>query len=356
MKMLFAILVKELLQMSRHRMLLFLLFVCPLILLGVIPYSMENDTRIRTGVVDHDASVASRHLAAMMVHAQEYISVTNFSTLEQAEASVRKGDTDLIVMIPQYYERQLQLQDPLPLHISVEATHPQRAQNELYRTIGLLQGGNEHIRVHRLFNAGNSQQPYYLISLLTLVHAIIAVSLMALSIVEEKERGVLEQFNATSLNRFTYIAGKYIVLSLACLAVSALSLLFCHLVYGFVIAGAVWHYLLLTLLFSFPLLSLGYVIAVLSNNQIQGVYMIIFAMLTMILMSTMFTHLSSMPWWAQQMRFINPVYFMLDASRMVILKGVEMKQLGWQIMMMTATGALLAGTAAVIMNRSPGRW
>jgi ABC-2 type transport system permease protein len=356
MKMLLAILVKELLQMSRNSMLLFLLFVCPLILLGVIPYSMENDTRIRAGIADHDASASSRHLAAMMVHAPDYISVENFSTMEQAEASVRKGDTDLIVMIPKYYERQMQQHDPLPLKIAVDATHPQRAQNIMYNTIRLLQGGNESIRAHRLFGTGNSQQPYYLISLLTLVHAIIAVSLMALSIVEEKERGVLDQFKATSLKRRTYISGKYMVLTMACLAVSALGLLFCRLAYGFTIAGSTWHYLLLTAMFSFPLLSLGYFIAVLSKNQVQAVYLVIFALLTMILMSTMFTHLSSMPWWAQQMRFVNPVYFMLDASRMVILKGVELKELGWQIMMMTGTGILLAGTAAVIMNRSPERW
>lgn len=356
MKMLFAILTKELLQMSRHRMLLFLLFVCPLIILGVIPYSMENDTRIRLGIVDHDATVASRHVVARLSQAPSFVSVQSFSTMEQAEASARQGETDLIVMIPPHYERQLQQQDPLPLNISVEATHPQRAQNELYRAVGLLQEGNEQVLVHRLYDSGDSQQPYYLISLLTLVHAIIAVCLMALRIVEEKESGVLEQFNATSLNRFTYISGKYIVLSLACLAVSALSLLFCHLVYGFVIAGATWHYLLLSLLFSFPLLSLGFFIAVLSNNQIQAVYLVIFTLLTMILMSTMFTHLSSMPLWAQQLRFINPVYFMLDASRLIILKGVELKQLGWQIMMMTATGLMLAGSAAIVMTRSPGRW
>ncbi len=352
-----GILKKEFLQLSRNKVLLFMIFVNPLIILGVIPLALENNTQITVGIVDHDSSTLSRHYATLLTHSPDYIKVVAYAGIDLAEEGIRTGQVDIVVVIPAHYERQLAHDDAGPLKFFSDGTHPQKSQNDVFRSVRLLlDDGEQVIRVHRLFNLTESQLFYYLVSLLVLVQTIIGSCLMALNIVAEKEAGVLQQFNSTSLNRFVYIMGKYIYMTLVCLAVAVISLVFCRITYGLTVAGSVWHYLTMAILFSFPLLSLGYLIAVISRNQVQAVYLLIFTLLTMILMSTMFSHLSSMPLWAQLTRFINPVYFMVDTSRLIILKGLEIHTMLSQIVLMTLTGVMLSGTAVVLMIRSTEKW
>ena len=356
MRILGAILRKELLQLSRNRGLLFLIFACPVIILGIIPFALENNTRISVGIVDHDRSALSRDYATRLVHSPEFTEVRYFPAVRLAEEAIRKGEMEMMLVIPSRHESRLQHTDAEPLKIAIDGTHPQKAQNYVYKTQRLLENPDEQIRVHRLFNPTESQQFYYLVSLLVLVQTLIGTCLIALNIVAEKEAGILEQFNSTSLNRFTYITGKFLFMALVCLAVTVVSLLFCHYAYGLSVEGSVWQYLLMTVLFSYPLLSLGFLLAVVCKNQVQTVYLLIFSLLILVLMSTMFTHLSSMPHWARLTRFFNPVYFMLDISRMIILKGMELQTMQMQILLITGTGVLLSGAAVWRMLRSPERW
>ena len=357
MNMIPGILKKEFLQLIRNKVLLFMIFVNPLIILGVIPLALENNTQISVGVVDHDVSSRSRHYTNLLTHSPDYIQVRMFPDAKLAEEAMRKGQTDLVVVIPAHDERRLANLDADALKFISDGTHPQKAQHDVFRTASLLlDDGAQVIRAHWLFNQTGSQLFYYLVSLLVLVQTIIGCCLMALNIVAEKEAGVLQQFNSTSLNRFVYIAGKYIFFVLVCLAVAIISLVFCQVTYGLTVAGSVFDYLIMTVLFSFPLLSLGYLISVISRNQVQAVYLLTFTLLTMILMSTMFSQLSSMPVWAQMTRFINPVYFMVDTSRLIILKGLEIQAMFSQIIFMTLTGVILSGAAVVLMLRSTEKW
>ncbi len=355
--MITGILKKEFLQLVRNKMLLFMIFVNPLIILGVIPFALENNTRITVGIVDQDFSSRSRNYTNLLSHAPEYTQVNIYSGMDLAEEAIRKGQVDMVVVIPAHYERRLANVDAMPLKIISDGTHPQKSQSDVFKTARLLMDdGGQTIRAQWLFNPTESQLFYYLISLLVLVQTIIGSCLMTLNIVAEKEAGVLQQFNSTSLNRFVYIAGKFIFFVLVCLVVAIISLAFCRVTYGLTVTGSVWDYLIMTILFSFPLLSMGYLISVISRNQVQAVYLLTFTLLTMILMSTMFSHLSSMPLWAQMTRFINPVYFMVETSRLIILKGLEIHAMLNQIVLMTLTGLLLSGTAVVLMLRSTEKW
>ena len=385
MKILAAILWKEFLQLVRNKELLILLFACPVSILGIVPFALENNTRINAGIVDYDRTPVSRSYAGMMVHSPEFAEVRHFPTIESAERSVKLGQTKVILVIPPDHERQLNRFPPGdPMNLAIEATHPKKAQHLLATTTALFSeahgagsqhnkeahqetGANQNVgsphkveahqaNIHNLFNPEASYQYYYLVSLLVLVQTIIGCCLLNHNIISEKEKGVLAQFNSTSLNRYLYIAGKGLFAMFVYLAISLVSLTFCRLVYGLTVQGNFEEYLLVTILYSFPMLSLGYLAAVLTKNQVQTIYLLILLLLTMILMSTMFTSLDSMPEWARLTRFFNPVYYMLDISRLIILKGVQMKHFITQAVMMTATGLMLSAAAVLIMRKSPERW
>jgi len=156
----------------------------------------------------------------------------------------------------------------------------------------------------------------------------------------------------TPLSMLNYLLAKFMIFALVGLAEMAVGLSFCWWVFSFHVSGSVLEYLLLTLIFLYPMLLLGLFIASITRTQIQAVYMLVFALLTVILMSTMFSFLTAMPAWAQALRFINPLYYMLDASRLMVLKGFSIVDVGYQIGMLGIQGLILSFVTLYLMFRS----
>ena len=74
----------------------------------------------------------------------------------------------------------------------------------------------------------------------------------------------------------------------------------------------------------------------------QSMFVMWFCMLVLILMSGLFTPISSMPEWAQVITVFNPLKYLMQVVRMVYLKGSGMADLLPQL------GALLA--FALVLN------
>jgi len=351
MNILWAVIQKEFLQVFRSPLLIFILFGSPVVILGLIPFSLGNQARIRINLVDEDHTPSSRRLASSLETSPYFISVRREPSLSRALLRMDRGLTDVTLQIPHHFEKQAGKGDPLPLFIAIDATHTLSAQDHLYyisRTLGShspLPEKQIDLQVHKLFNPDSDGKQYFLVSLLVLLITLIGVCFTSISIVNEKEKGILDQLNATPLNRYTYIAGKMIPFALICLSELLIGILFCREVYHFRIAGNLADLILLTLFFLCPMLGLGLLISTLSGNQVQAMYLIIFTLLTLILMSTMFSLLSSMPEWAQALRFFNPLYFMLDASRLIILKGFSLREILPQIGYLALMGISLSGLA-----------
>ena len=93
------------------------------------------------------------------------------------------------------------------------------------------------------------------------------------------------------------------------------------LIYGIVPVG---HFLLIyffAVLFVLVMSGFGLVISNYSATMQQSMFVMWFCLLVVILMSGLFTPISSMPEWAQKITLANPVRYFVDVMRMVYLKG-----------------------------------
>jgi len=59
----------------------------------------------------------------------------------------------------------------------------------------------------------------------------------------------------------------------------------------------------------------------------QAMFVMFFFMLIIILLSGLFTPVSSMPRWAQIITAVNPLKYLMEVMRAVYLKGSSMKEL-----------------------------
>lgn len=356
MRIILAIIKKEWLQLMRNRVLAFFIFAAPIVILAIIPFSLEGEVNIKAGIVDEDESSASRRLIAQMNNIELFQKVILFNSREDAQLNLSNGNIEMLLVITSNFEY-LSVREQKPeLLMLLDGTAPYRAKSIFSVISGLLESNEYNIHFHKLFNRAQSHKHYFLLSLIILVILLVGTSLMTLNIVNEKESGILEQFNATLLNRYLYIFSKYLFFIILSLFELIICLFFCFFVYKLTITGTIFEVFISVAIFMFPMLSIGFLIAVLSSNQVQSVYMLTFILLNLILLGTMFTQLSSMPMWAQNLTLINPLYYILEISRNIVFKGTPLLKMLPQLTALIVIGFVVASIAVLKMSRSHSRW
>ncbi len=354
MNALFAAIKKEIRQLKRNVLLLVIIGASPVVIMGVIPFSMEKQVKINLSVVDRDNSAASRVMTYRVKASPFFAEVSKMPTVEAALGRLEDNKSSMVLVFPENMEREAGKPGAEPPGIVLDGTHTLNAQGHLAFLEQMLQynlpGGETANRVHQhlLFNPTLDGRVGFIVSLLVLLVTLIGTCLITLDIVSEKESGMWEQLQATPLSPTVYIVSKMVVFAMASLFALGAGLLLCRCFFGFSVAGPWYAFWLLAVVFLWPMLTIGIGIAAVSKNQVQAVYLLVLVLLTIILMSTMFSFLNAMPAWAKAARFVNPLYFMLDASRLVALKGFSLAAVWPQVAALFMQGTVLS---AVIFRR-----
>ena len=98
-------------------------------------------------------------------------------------------------------------------------------------------------------------------------------------------------------------------------------LLIAGLVYKIHSAGSLLLLYGFLALYLFAVLSIGLLISTYAQNQQQSMSLAYFFIMIFVLMSGLFTPVSSMPQWAQWIAWANPVTHFIEVMRKVVIKG-----------------------------------
>ena len=143
----------------------------------------------------------------------------------------------------------------------------------------------------------------------------------ALNIVSEKEIGTIEQINVSPVGKFQFILAKLIPYWVIGFVVLSISFVLAWLVYGLVPAGNLLTIYAGMALYVLTVSGLGLLVSNTSDTMQQAMFVMFFFMIVLILMSGLFTPISSMPGWAQKITLFNPLRYFIQIMRMVYLKG-----------------------------------
>lgn len=317
MRVLWHMLVKEFLQLVRTPALLFVLILCPVVTVGLVPFGLSNKPRIRVEVVDESFSGRGRETLALLAGSPQITQLSQTSSLQEAEGRMARGEIDAIVIVPANEEASRILVDGSNIPLARDAAYYVGLQLHKPQE-------NELLRSHTLFVTETGNTHYYLVAMLVLLIAIVGCSLVALSVVTEKENKVLEHLRSTGLNPLMYVASKLVFFSLVGLCELAVGLLIARLVFALQSAGPLWKLFLLAACFLFAIVNLGILIAASTRTLVRTIYVLVFVFIMLILLSTMFAPLDNMdPVWAAT-RFVNPFFWMVDGAWKILLKGVKL--------------------------------
>jgi ABC-2 type transport system permease protein len=343
MKTIGYIIQKEFKQIFRNKGMLPIIFVMPLIQLIILSNAATFEIKnIKFAYIDYDHSSTSRALIEKFNASTYFKVLDNFPSEKQASSAMLNGDVDVVLEIPQHFERNLLKEKHQNLGLTINAIDGAAAGVENVYVNQIIQSFNKKISVELMHPSDLNVKPINIVTIpsfwynktlnyktfmvpgiLVLLVTMITLFLSGMNIVREKEIGTLEQINVTPIRKSEFIIGKLFPFWVLGLIILTIGLIIAKLIFNVPMVGSLALLYLYTSIYILVVLGIGLFISNFTDTQQQAMFISWFFMVIFILMSGLFTPIESMPKWAQTITEFNPIKYFVQVMRMIMLKGAS---------------------------------
>jgi len=368
MRVLWVVIVKELLQLRQDRRIIPVIFVAPVIQLVVFGFAVNTDVqRVPTVVVDRDQSPASRTLVDRFTSAGWFELVGAESAIDDVAPWLISGRAQVALVIGDDYSEELARGRSPVLQLLADGSDATTATVALGYSSGIVgelarerlgralaitgaaaPGGLIELRPRVFYNPDLKSRWFYVPAVLAMILMIMTMLLTAMGVVREKEIGTLEQVMVTPIRPWQLIVGK--LAPFAAIGVIQVFLVTAVTVFGFGVPlrGSFLLLLGLTALFLLNTLGLGLLVSTLVDNQQQAMMAAAFMlMVPMIYLSGLIFPIENMPPAIQELTRIIPLRYYANVIRGIFLKGSGISVLWPEAGVLTAMGVSILGVAAL---------
>lgn len=306
----------------------------PIIIMCVTPWVTNLEIKnIIVSVVDNDHSSLSSRLIHRIEASDYFIFAGTERSYEDAMKKIDMCKTDVAVVIPENYERDITNSRLPRILVSANAVNGTKGSmgsaylaniinDNLKEAVHANTAVNkEKLTTFSLYNKGQDYKVFMIPALMAILIVMFCGFLPALNIVGEKENGTIEQINVTPISKSTFIIAKLIPYWIISMIVMTICFLLSWIVYGITPEGNILLLYMLAMLLALTFSGIGLVISNYSRVMQQAMFVMWFVMVCMILLSGLFTPVSSMPDWAICITTINPMKYFIDGMRTVFIKG-----------------------------------
>ena len=352
---------KEFTQIRRNAFLPRLIVAFPIIIMCVMPWVMNMEVKnVKVAVVDNDRSTLSQQLIHSIEVSNYFIFTGQKPTYQAALKEIEKTQTDVVVVIPQDYSRDMTNGQQPQVLIAANAVNGTKGSiGSAYLSQIVTAQVNPDVaamqsRVSTLFlyNKHLNFKLFMIPALFAIVMMLMTGFLPALNIVGEKEAGTIEQINVTPVSKWSFILAKLIPYWIIALFVITVCLLLAWGVYGITSKGPVVLIYLLALLLALFFSSLGLIVSNYSDTMQQAIFVMWFFVVLMLLLSGLFTPTRSMPSWAYATTYVNPMSYFVDAIRTVFVRGGGLSSIWHQVLTLLGIGSVMAVWAVVSYKKN----
>ena len=366
MKTIGYIIQKEFKQLFRNKGMLPIIFILPLLQLVILSNAATFEVKnINFSYIDNDHTSFSRALIEKF-NASTYFNVTtDFSSESLASSAMLKGDVDVVLEIPHYFERDLIKDRHTNLSVTINAIDGAAAGVENVYITQIIQSFNKSIQIDLIqpssltntpqnintiplfwYNETLNYKTFMVPGILVLLVTMITLFLSGMNIVREKEIGTLEQINVTPIKKSQFIIGKLFPFWIIGLGLLTIGLIIAKIIFDVPIVGSLGLMYFYTSIYLLVILGIGLFISNFTDTQQQAMFISWFFVVIFILMSGLFTPIESMPKWAQIVTEFNPIKYFVEVMRMVMLKGSSLMDIIPQLLK-TLLYAIIMNSLAV---------
>lgn len=362
MKVLRFLLEKEFLQIFRDKSIVAMIFVLPILQLGILPIAMNFEVnQINLAIIDNDKSPLSYKLINKVGSSGYFNIVAAEPSYKQAFEHIKTGEADIILEIPNAFEKNLVREKVQKINLSVDAINGTKSTLGTAYLTSVLSDFNQSIQLVQNIDSGqqkiievtssnwfNPHANYYwyiVPGILAFLLTVFAGSISTLNIVKEKEIGTIEQINVTPVKKWQFLLGKLVPFWVIGIIMLTIGLLVAVIFYGIKPVGSIPLLYVLSGLYLVALLGFGLFVSTISNNQLQAMFISFFFIMIFVLMSGLFTSVESMPDWARHISDALPITYFMKGIRMIVLKGSSFNDLQYIFAVLTGFAVLLNGLA-----------
>ena len=361
----FAVFLKELVQLKRDRLTFAMLIGVPIMQLVLFGYAINGDPRLLpTAVVAHD----NGPLVRSIVRAAEntgYFKVVMVSSEPEAERRIAEGSVQFALVFPADFSRRLLRGEQPAMAVLADATDPAATGqavsalqalpqlallHDLQGPLARLQPGQApfEVRVHRRYNPEGLTAYNVVPGLMGVILTMTLVMMTSMAMTRERERGTLENLLATPVRPLEMMVGKILPYVLIGYLQVLIVFTAARLLFSVPMAGSFGWLSAAVLLFIVATLAVGFTFSTLARSQMQSMQMTMFFFLPNILLSGFMFPFRGMPRWAQWIGEALPLTHFLRMVRGIMLKGAGPADLWPQA---AAIGAFIAVAGTVAMLR-----
>lgn len=360
MRTILFIIQKEFIQIFRNKTMLPIILVVPIVQLLVLVYAATLEMKqIDMYIVDKDLSSTSRSLINKF-EGSSFFHITKSSfSLQDAENKIKENKADIILNIPQGFEKNLYREDQSEIQLLINAINVTAAGLTNAYASSVIADFNKDIIIQNInikpppytkeveisysfwYNPELNYKIYMLPGILVILVTIIGMFLTALNLVREKEMGTIEQINVTPIKKYQFIIGKLLPFWIIALFELAFGLTIGKLLFDIPMIGSLGLLFGFASIYLFVGLGIGLFLSAISNTQQQVMFITFFIFLTFVMMSGIFTPVESMPEWAQTVNIINPLAYFMKVIRMILLKGSTFINIQYEFFALLIYGILM---------------
>lgn len=363
---------KEFKQIKRNAIIPKMIVGYPILVLLIFPWAINFEVKnIRFDVVDNSRSEYSRRLINKIEASTYFILNKVTGSYNDALIDVEDNHADIIVEIPSSFDKDLVKEEGTALGISANAVnstqgllgnsyitqivndYAQEIRGELAPQMFLANIPHIELVTDYRYNKKLDYKLFMLPAFIALIITLICGIMPSLNIVLEKENGTIQQINATPVSKFNFILAKLIPYWTIGLIIITISFLMVWITYGFTPDGSFVTLYVTAVIYIIGITGLGLIISNYSSTLQQSMFLVMFFILIIILLSGMFTPVSGMPAWAQVIAYSNPLTYFIEIMRLVYLKGSSLPDIAKPLLILVFF-AFFLNTWAVISYKKRG--
>jgi ABC-2 type transport system permease protein len=367
-----AVTKKELLHIVRDARSLYLALALPLVMLLLFGYALTLDVdRIPTYIYDQDGTPQSRELIDQFRGSRYFQILGEIHDYKTVERGIDKNAILLGVVIPNNYSRHLLAGEETDVQLLVDGSDSNTAgialgyaqiivqsyAAQLRSNVQVRRGGQPlrvpvEPRIRVWYNSDLKSKNFIVPGLIAVTMMIIAAMLSSLTIAREWENGTMEQLLSTPVRPGELVLGKllaYFALGLADMFISIVVGVF---IFQVPFRGNALFLFFTSCLFLFGALSWGIFISATARTQLQAYQLgMLSSFLPGYILSGFVYSITNMPKAIQVISYIVPARYFVTILNGVFLKGIGIRFLWLEVLMLAAYASLIFWRATKKMRQ-----
>ncbi|MBO6180345.1 ABC transporter permease [bacterium] len=335
MKILLALIKKEIKQILRDPSSIVIAFILPIISITIYMYGINLDSvKITLGVKNDDNSPEVATLVKSFGHSK-YVNSINFDNMEDIKTAVLSSKIKGAVVIPNDFSTKLSRGQKADLLVITDGSEVNSANyvqsyalaisNQWLATSkyrGKTQRPLINTEIRTWYNPDLNSHHFIVPGSIAITMTLIGILLTSLVIAREWERGTMEALLSTKVRAIHIVLGKYIPYFILGMLSTAFNMFLCVCIFQVPFRGSYFMFFLISGIFLFTSLGIGLMISTALKNQFMAsMVSISLGFMPALMLSGLMFPINSMPVFFQYLTMIIPPRYYISFIESEFMAG-----------------------------------